>query len=308
MNVLLVAEESAGIQVLRALDRHAHHLVAVMTAPPTRGGGATVAALAETLGVPILPSPDVREPDLAAWVRDQGVDLLLNVHSLYVIHGAVVAAPRIGSFNLHPGPLPQYAGLNAPSWAIFHGEGRHAVTLHWMEPGIDTGPIVDSAWFEVAEDETGLSLSAKCVRAGVPLVERLLELAVHGRDAIPAIPQDLSRRRYFGRADVPHGGAISWSRTAREIVALVRAADFAPFPSPWGRIRARSNGTLVAVTKASRTGEATTAGAGTVAAAAGEAVRVAASDEWVLVQRVEVDGVALPAAGVLREGTVIDDG
>ena len=73
-------------------------------------------------------------------MREQGVDLLLNVHSLYLIaRRTVVAAPRIGSFNLHPGPLPEYAGLNTPSWAIYNGEREHGVTVHWMEPGVDTG-------------------------------------------------------------------------------------------------------------------------------------------------------------------------
>ena len=38
---------------------------------------------------------------------------------------------------------PEYAGLNAPSWAIYNGEPAHGVTLHWMEAAIDTGPI---AW------------------------------------------------------------------------------------------------------------------------------------------------------------------
>ena len=102
-------------------------------------------------------------------MRSEEIDLLLNVHSLYVIHADLVAAPRTGSFNLHPGPLPEYAGLNAPSWAIYHGESRHTVTVHWMEPGIDTGAIAYETSFEIAEDDTGLSLSARCVREDCPV-------------------------------------------------------------------------------------------------------------------------------------------
>ena len=69
----------------------------------------------------------------------------MNVHSLFLIH-PWSSAPTIGSFNLHPGPLPEYAGLNVPSWAIYEGEKRsHGVTVHWMDEGVDTGPI---AWIE----------------------------------------------------------------------------------------------------------------------------------------------------------------
>ena len=308
MNVLLVAEESAGIQVLRALATGPHTLVAAMTAPPTRGGGATVAAVAEQLGVPVLPSERVRDRQTADWIEGQDVDLLLNVHSLYLIDGAVVAAPRIGSFNLHPGPLPQYAGLNAPSWAIYNGEPRHAVTVHWMDPAVDTGPIAYEAWFDLTESDTGLSVSARCVREGVPLIERLLDVAANDPAAIPAEPQDLSKRRYYRRGEVPDDGRIAWSRPARRIVDLVRGCDYFPFPSPWGTPTARLGGDVLSVLKASRTGEVAGEPPGTVGERADGGVAVAAEDEWVLVERVQADGRPQPAADVLSPGLRLEDG
>ena len=299
MNVLLVAEESAGIQVLRALAASPYRVVAAMTAPPTRGGGATVGGVAEQLGVPVVPSERVRDPDTADWMRDEGVDLLLNVHSLYLIVGEVVAAPSIGSFNLHPGPLPEYAGLNTPSWAIYNGEPRHGVTVHWMEPGVDTGAIAYESRFDLTESDTGLSVSARCVREGVPLIERLLEVAADDPAAIPRLEQDLSRRRYYKRADVPDGGRIDWSRPAKQIVDHVRAADYFPFPSPWGSPSTRLGDLELQIIKASRTGVPADAAPGTLVTDDGDGVRVAAEDEWVRVDRVLADGRPRPASEVL---------
>jgi UDP-4-amino-4-deoxy-L-arabinose formyltransferase/UDP-glucuronic acid dehydrogenase (UDP-4-keto-hexauronic acid decarboxylating) len=305
VNVLLVAEESAGIQVLRALAASPHRVVAAMTAPPTRGGGATVGGVAEQLGVPVVPSERVRDPETADWMRDEEVDLLLNVHSLYLIVGEVVAAPRIGSFNLHPGPLPEYAGLNTPSWAIYNGEPRHGVTVHWMEPGVDTGAVAYEARFDLTESDTGLSVSARCVREGVPLIERLLETAAEDPAAIPAEPQDLSRRRYYKRAEVPDDGRIVWLRPAKRIVDLVRAADYFPFASPWGTPTTQLGGVELAVLKASRTGEPAEVPPGTVGEARERGIAVAAADEWVLVERVQQSGRAQPAAEVLRPGLTL---
>ena len=301
LTVLLVAEEAAGIKTLRLLAESGHHVAGVLTAPPTRGGGATVANVAASMGLTALASGDVRTPELAEWIRTQDVDLLLNVHSLYLIHPDVVAAPRIGSFNLHPGPLPEYAGLNAPSWAIYHGERTHAVTLHWMEPRIDTGAIAYAASFEIGEDDTALGISLRCVSEGLPLVSRLLEAAARDPASIPALPQDLSRRRYFGR-EVPDEGRIDWRRPAREIVRFVRACDYLPFPSPWGQALTRLEGGDLGVLKAAVTGEAASEPAGTVGAAEGGAVRVAARDEWVLVRRVHAGGKAVDAAETLPAG------
>jgi methionyl-tRNA formyltransferase len=305
VKVLLVAEEAAGIQVLRRIADSTQELVAVMTAPPTRGGGATVAGVAEGLGVAVLPSERVRDAELAAWIRDQEVDLLLNVHSLFVAHEEVVRAPLIGSFNLHPGPLPEYAGLNAPSWAIYQGEPRHAVTVHWMEPGIDTGAVAYERSFDVAEAETGLSLSLRCVREGLPLIEQLLVDADLGR--IPAQPQDLSRRRYYGR-EAPQGGSIEWGRPAQQVVAFVRACDYFPFPSPWGHPTARLEGRELAVLKAAATGEAAGEEPGTVGAVSATGAAVAAADEWVELQRVSLNGEVADAADVLRSDQRLDDG
>jgi methionyl-tRNA formyltransferase len=305
VNVLLVAEEAAGIQVLRRVAGSGHRLVAVMTAPPTRGGGATVAGVAEGLGVEVVPSERVRDAECAEWIRDHGVDLLLNVHSLYVAHGDVVGAPAIGSFNLHPGPLPAYAGLNAPSWAIYRREPRHAVTLHWMERGIDTGAIAYETSFDIEPQMTGLSLSLKCVREGLSLFDRLLEDAEAGR--IPKNPQDLSRRAYFGR-EVPQEGKLEWRRPAEEIVAFVRACDYFPFPSPWGHPSARLNGAEFSVLKAGQTGERARAAPGTVGDVVEGSVTVAAADEWVTVSRVHVNGEVEDAAAVFRRGARLDDG
>lgn len=304
--MLLVAEEAAGIQVLRLIAGSDYRLVAVMTAPPTRGGGATVASVADGLGVPVLPSARVREPELAEWIRSEQVDLLLNVHSLFVAHADVVAAAAVGSFNLHPGPLPEYAGLNAPSWAIYNGESRHAVTVHWMEPGIDTGAIAYEQSFDIGQDETGLSLSARCVREGLPLLERLLEDAAGGGE-LPKRPQDLSRRRYFGR-EVPQDGKVEWGRPAQEVVAFVRACDFFPFASPWGHPVARLDGSEVSILKAGSTGEAASPEPGTVGRVTDGSATVAAADEWVAVSRVSVNGEVEDAASVLRPGARLDDG
>jgi methionyl-tRNA formyltransferase len=307
VNVLLVAEEAAGIHVLKALAATPNRIVGVLTAPPTRGGGATVASAAAQLELETLPSERVKTPELAGWMRDQEVDLLLNVHSLYIVHPDVVAAPRIGSFNLHPGPLPHYAGLNAPSWAIYHGETEHGVTVHWMEPGVDTGAIAYEARFPIQPADTGLSLSVKCVRQGLPLVRSLLETAAADPGSIPLRPQDLAHRRVFLARDVPNDGRLAWSEPARRIVDFVRAADYSPFPSPWGHPRARLGETELGVVKASLTGLPADAPTGTVETGVDGETHVAAADEWVAVHRLQVDGRYVDAGELLQTGQRLAD-
>jgi len=256
------------------------------------------AALA--LGLETWPAESVRSPDLGARLREAGVDILLNVHSLFLIHPDVIAAPRIGSFNLHPGPLPEYAGLNVPSWALFNGEDTHGVTLHWIDAGIDTGPIAWQERFELTADDTGLSVSGKCVRLGVPLVVRLIQAARKSASSIPRTEQDRTRRRYFP-AGPPKEGLLDWSRPAAEILRFVRAADYSPFPSPWGHPEAAIEGRRVGIARAAATATVATSSPGTVEEVSADGAVVATGDEFIVVKRVCLDGKYLKPIELLAD-------
>jgi methionyl-tRNA formyltransferase len=288
LRVALVAEEAAGAQVLAALHAapEAPEIAAVVTTTESEGRRRPqVAATAAKLGLGVRSASELGTSSFAELIGNLDVDLLLNVHSLVVLAPDLVGAPRIGSFNLHPGPLPEFAGLNAPSWAIYEGRAAHGVTLHWMDAGIDTGAIAYYASFAIEDSDTGLSLTAKCVRHGVPLVLRLVADATQDPHSVPVVAQDLKGRRYFGR-EVPNGGNVAWGVRADEVVRFIRAADYSPFESPWGIPRARLGNQPVGIAKASLTGEPTPELPGIVGQALPRgAVAVAAADDWVAVRR-----------------------
>lgn len=310
MNIVLVAQESAGVQTLRLVEKSQHRLTAVLTGTEHGEGaerGVTVATVAREFGVPVFPARTVRDWMFSTELRRQRVDVLLNVHSLYLINAEVLAAPRIGSFNLHPGALPEYAGLNVPSWAIYHGETSHGVTLHWMAPRVDAGPIAFSASFPLTPADTGLSVSAKCVEHGMPLLSQLLTVLAHDSSRIPVVEQDLARRRYFGK-EVPHRGWVPWSLPARQVVDFVRACDYGPWSSPWGLPRTLASGTEIGILRASRTGEEAVVPPGTVGVPEGDGIRVAAADEWVVIRRLRIGGKGAAPAAVLNAGDALVGG
>lgn len=312
MNVILVGEDSAGIQTLRALMDSDHRIVAVMASQSKSNDGlANLWETAGRLGYQTWPSKLVKDPRLANDVRAAEVDIILNIHSLFIINKDIVLAPRIGCFNMHPGPLPRYAGLNAASWAIYRGETSHGVTIHKMEPEIDTGPIVYQELFDIDDADTGLTLSAKCIRSGIALVLRLMETASTDPSAIPLIPQDLTKREYFGR-EIPHDGRLFWSLPAREIVNFVRACDFFPFHSPWGHPRTilepMSGAQEIGVVKAFLTGEKCDRSPGTVGEFVGPGVKIACGDEWIIVNKLKVEGRYVNSADVLKPGNYLGNG
>ncbi|MBV8077193.1 MAG: hypothetical protein JO284_12380 [Planctomycetaceae bacterium] len=302
MNILIVSEGAAGIQLLRALSRTDYRVVAVMASPPAPGGrDATVWGVAEQLGYPTWPAAWVKDPRSADRIRSHDIDILINIYSIFLFHREILGATRLGCFNVHPGPLPRYAGLNSMCWAIYRGETTHGVTIHEMQPTIDTGPIVSQSLFPIEDGDTGLRLASRCIKVGVALALQLLETAARVPGSIPRVAQDLSRREYFGRG-VPQGGRLDWQRPARDVVNFVRACDFAPYPSPWGCPRATLEDRQIGIAKASRTGLSAELPPGTVEHAAGSEVEVACADEWITIHRLLIDGRSVAPDAVLKTG------
>lgn len=305
LNVLLVADEAIGARALGLVAAAGHQIVYAITSDDQ---AAPTAKAARAAGIAVLPPGALDDPGLADRLRARAVDLLLNVHSLVIVRAEILRTPRIGGFNLHPGPLPRYAGLNVPSWAIYNGETRFGCTLHWMDSQIDTGPIAYATEFPISAHETGLSLSATCAREGLALLERLLAAASEP-STIPKRRQDHTARTFFRRLP-PNGGSIDWAGPATQVERFVRACDYGPFASPWAPAPRTWNatGTEVRVLRATAREEQPDVSPGSVADADGDAAVVAAADGWVTVERVLVDGRVEAPSSVLRPGTRLSPG
>ncbi len=302
-NILLIAGEAAGLQALRTLTQADCRIVAVMAcvdAPP-KTACPCVATAAIELGYPVWPARLIKDPEIAGTIRREEIDLLLNVHSRYIIPGPALASARVGAFNLHPGPLPEYAGLNVVSWTIYNGEPTHAVTLHWMAEQIDAGDIAYQASFPIEDADTPLSLTHKCIKTGVPLIVRLVEAASRGAESIPRIRQDLAKRRYYGRG-APDNGRLEWARPAREILRFIRACDYAPFSSPWGHPQTTCGGLELGISKAALSERKCDASPGAVGECGDAGAVVATADRWLIVSRIEVDGRSMHPQLVLKRG------
>jgi methionyl-tRNA formyltransferase len=134
----------------------------------------------------------VRTPELPAVFEAHGIDLCLLGQS-GIVPPPVLAASRLGTLNAHPGWLPAYRGVDCAEWALVHedfdGVGS---SLHWVDAGIDTGPIVRRRPYRWRGDETLRSLSARLVEDCLSL---LAEAAEEARTApLPALPNEGGRQ------------------------------------------------------------------------------------------------------------------
>lgn len=136
---------------------------------------------------------------------EEPFDLGISAAGTHIFRSAEIARARFGIVNLHLAPLPEYRGRFSATHAILNGS-EYGVTLHYVDEGIDTGPIIAERRFPILPAETALSLRARALVEGRRLflatLPLLLSEVAHGR-RLPAHPQDERRARYFDRFSLP---------------------------------------------------------------------------------------------------------
>ncbi|WP_406648520.1 LLM class flavin-dependent oxidoreductase [Aliisedimentitalea scapharcae] len=176
-------------------------------------------------------------------------DWLFSIANLSLLPDDILALPARGALNFHDGPLPRRAGLNAPVWALIDGDDRFGITWHMLEPGIDTGDIVEQRMFDIAEGETAFSLNSKCYAAGLDSFGAVIAQLESG--GLDRTSQDLSQRSYHGRNDRPRAaGRIDFTDHTTDILALVNALDTGPYWNPLTCPKIEIAGEVVLVSQA----------------------------------------------------------
>ncbi|WP_433548670.1 amino acid adenylation domain-containing protein [Streptomyces sp. CA-294286] len=229
--------------------------------------------------------PHCELDEAVALAPQWACDVLLSIGNYAVVPEALLRCARRASVNYHYGPLPEYSGLHAPSWALVDGAGEYAITWHRMDARVDAGDVLKRVPVQVEPGESALSLGLKCDEAAVSSLAGLIDEIAEGRET--ATPQDLTNRRYFSRhTQLPAEGLIDWRQDAERILAVLRATDHGPFGSPLVWPKVTIGGRLLAV-RAARAGSTAADGPapGTVVSCQEAGLEVSTASATVLLTR-----------------------
>jgi len=134
------------------------------------------------------------------------VDLGISAAGTHIFDPKEIDLARCGIVNLHLAPLPEYRGRYSATHAILNREEFYGVALHYVDEGIDTGPIIAEYRFPIVFGATAGHLRARALIEGTRLfalnLPDLLTAAVCG-ERLPSFSQDESRARYYDRFSLP---------------------------------------------------------------------------------------------------------
>lgn len=160
--------------------------------------GANLRQLARQHAIPFQSVRDLNEEKCLEFLKKIAPDIIVFTGG-GLVRQAVLDIPKLGVLNCHTGVLPPFRGMDVVEWTAMVNEVNNTgfgVTLHYMNKGVDTGPILLVKKIELNVHDTFASIR---MRLEVVMVNAMLE-GVHAiaASSIRSKPQDIQDgRQYF---------------------------------------------------------------------------------------------------------------
>jgi methionyl-tRNA formyltransferase len=229
MRIILVGQAAFAQEVLDGLHQRGHTVAAAYCPPDAGPKPDPLKARAGELGIPVHQHRSLKGPEVAREFAGYEADLGVLAYVTQIVPQSVFDTPRLGSICFHPSLLPRFRGGSAIPWQIIKGETRTGVSVFWVDPGIDTGPLLLQREAAIGADDTAASLYYNTLfKLGVATVLDAVDLIAAGK--APRVAQDESRASYDPLCRDEHA-RVDWGRPAAEVYNLIRGCD--PQPGAW---------------------------------------------------------------------------
>jgi len=149
-----------------AIHKKASRLLSVIPSPG-------IESEASLYGIPVDYTSDPNSEEYIRKVKEEKPDVIIN-QSQSIIKKPLLDTSRIGMVNRHNALLPRNRGRLTPFWVLYKGEHETGVSIHLLDEGIDSGPLLVQKRFPVSSQDTFRSIVEKNYSlASVAMLEAL---------------------------------------------------------------------------------------------------------------------------------------
>lgn len=190
----------------------------------------SIIKIAKANDLPTIKNIRVRKDKVIKRIHKVNPEVILCIGGTQMIPTEVLKIPKMGCLNIHPALLPKYRGRFSTVHALFNKEKYIGVSAHWMDEGIDSGPIIFQSKFKVEKDDTAKTVYDKFTKLGTEIFSRFVDYWIKGKK-ITAKSQDEKKATYYPKG-LPNNGEIDWNWDGQKILRFIKAMKFEPFPPP----------------------------------------------------------------------------
>ena len=139
---------------------------------------------AEVVNHKDFPTREEFDARLVEIIRRSGAELVCLAGFMRVLTPVFVRAFPNRILNIHPALLPSFPGTHGPKQALEYGVKFSGCTVHFLDEGVDTGPIVVQAVVPVYDDDTEDALAARILKQEHRIYPMAIRLFLEGRLAV----------------------------------------------------------------------------------------------------------------------------
>jgi methionyl-tRNA formyltransferase len=226
-----------AVPSLAELIASGHDITCVYSQPPRpKGRGlaqerSPVHRFAESAGIEVRTPRSLKSAEEQEAFAQLGLDAAIVVAYGLILPKPILAAPRLGCFNLHGSLLPRWRGAAPIQRAIMAGDTETGVMVMRMEEGLDTGPVLLSERVAIDRKTYG-ELHDDLARRGADLLGRALAELEKG--SVTEHPQSKDGVTYANKIEKSEA-RIDWTKSAAELDCLIRGLS--PFPGAWFEVK-----------------------------------------------------------------------
>ncbi|MBQ5997299.1 MAG: methionyl-tRNA formyltransferase [Bacteroidales bacterium] len=310
LKIVFMGTPDFAVASLRALVEEGYPVVAVVTAvdkPAGRGRqlrGSVVKEYALQQGIPVLQPERLRDEAFLEELRRYGADLQVVV-AFRMLPEVVWRMPACGTLNVHASLLPQYRGAAPINWALMNGEPVTGVTTFFIDRDIDSGEIIGSHRVAIADTDTAGTLHDRLMAEGASLLLETVQAVEDG--TVTSHPQPAAGDLRPAPKIFRETCRIDWTRPAREVYNHIRGLS--PYPAAWTSVQTPDGAVQVLKIYAATPVDfpsGSSPAPGTLQVDGG-VLRIAASDAWLQVSELQMEGrKRMMTADFLRGATGFD--
>lgn len=235
MRVALLGKNIIGIEIIKILQSNSLCDIDFITPnnDDTGQDGWQLSLLryAEENKLPVKRFEKINSSSSVEFLVSRQLDFIFSVQYDQIINQRVIDATKYGAINLHFAPLPKYRGISPIAFAMMNGEKEFGVSLHYMDPGVDTGDIIAQKIFPITHLSNARELYDLSVKNGIELFKEAINQILSLVN--PRIPQDNSEALYYSRGSISFKeNKINWNRDTRSLYHWIKAFIFPPFQYP----------------------------------------------------------------------------
>ncbi len=125
-------------------------------------------------------TPEASE-EMARLCRERGVELVCLAGFMRIVKGKLLEEYKGRMINIHPALLPSFKGLHGQRQALEYGVRYSGCTVHFVDEGVDTGPIIIQRVVPVLQDDDEETLSARILKEEHIAYPEAVRLIAEGR-------------------------------------------------------------------------------------------------------------------------------